>query len=248
MPPESSAPTPPVASAAPDQTVSPTPPVASVAPDQAVPPAQPAASVAPDQAVSPAQPVAAAAPDQTVPPAPPVAAVAPDQTVSPAQTVASEVAAKVAATPSPTPPTPPAPRKRSAKKSAAPAPALYGTGRRKAAKSRVFLRPGKGGFQVNGKPVDEFFTRISSRIIARQALQVVGRDGAFDLFVTVRGGGENGQAEAVRHGVARALMAGDPDCKPALRKAGLVTRDSRAVERKKVGLHKARRAKQYSKR
>ena len=212
MPPESSAPTPPAASVAPDQAVSPTPPAASVAPDQ------------------------------TVPPAPPVAS------VSPAQTVAPEVAAKVAATPPPTPPTPPAPRKRSAKKSAAPAPALYGTGRRKAAKSRVFLRPGKGGFQVNGKPVDEFFTRISSRIIARQALQVVGRDGAFDLFVTVRGGGENGQAEAVRHGVARALLAGDPDCKPALRKAGLVTRDSRAVERKKVGLHKARRAKQYSKR
>ena len=217
MPPESSAPAPPVASAAPDQAVPPAPPVASVAPDQAVSPAPPVASVAPDQAVPPTQPVAA------------------------------EVAAKVAATPSPAP-TPPAPRKRSAKKSAAPAPALYGTGRRKAAKSRVFLRPGKGGFQVNGKPVDEFFTRISSRIIARQALQVVGRDGAFDLFVTVRGGGENGQAEAVRHGVARALMAGDPDCKPALRKAGLVTRDSRAVERKKVGLHKARRAKQYSKR
>ena len=250
MPPESSAPTPPVASAAPDQAVPPTQPVASAAPDQTVSPTQPVASVAPDQAVPPTQPVASVASDPTVPSAQPVASVAPDQAVPPTQPVASEVAAKVAATPSPapTPPAPPAPRKHSAKKSAAPAPALYGTGRRKAAKSRVFLRPGKGGFQVNGKPVDEFFTRISSRIIARQALQVVGRDGAFDLFVTVRGGGENGQAEAVRHGVARALMAGDPDCKPALRKAGLVTRDSRAVERKKVGLHKARRAKQYSKR
>ena len=226
----------------PPESSAPTPPAASVAPDQTVPPTPPAASAAPDQTVSPTPPVASAAPDQTVPPAQPVASVAPTPSVAP------EVAAKVAATPPPTPPTPPAPRKRSAKKSAAPAPALYGTGRRKAAKSRVFLRPGKGGFQVNGKPVDEFFTRISSRIIARQALQVVGRDGAFDLFVTVRGGGENGQAEAVRHGVARALMAGDPDCKPALRKAGLVTRDSRAVERKKVGLHKARRAKQYSKR
>ena len=141
----------------------------------------------------------------------------------------------------------PASRKRSAKKSA-PAKTLYGTGRRKSAKSRVFLRPGAGAFKVNGKDIDEFFTRISSRIVARQALVVAGREGEFDLFVTVRGGGENGQAEAVRHGVARALLKDDPDCKPDLRKAGLVTRDSRAVERKKVGLHKARRAKQYSKR
>ena len=141
----------------------------------------------------------------------------------------------------------PASRKRAAKKSA-PAKTLYGTGRRKSAKSRVFLRPGAGAFKVNGKDIDEFFTRISSRIVARQALVVAGREGEFDLFVTVRGGGENGQAEAVRHGVARALLKDDPDCKPDLRKAGLVTRDSRAVERKKVGLHKARRAKQYSKR
>ena len=170
-------------------------------------------------------------------PTPPVASAAP---VASASAAAPEAAAPASA---------PAPRKRpAAKKSSRPAPALYGTGRRKSAKSRVFLRPGKGGFVVNGKPVDEFFTRISSRIIARQALRVVGREEAFDLFVTVRGGGENGQAEAVRHGVARALMAGDPECKPDLRKAGLVTRDSRAVERKKVGLHKARRAKQYSKR
>ena len=139
----------------------------------------------------------------------------------------------------------PAPRRRApAAKSAA----LYGTGRRKSAKSRVFLRPGKGVFTVNGKPVDEYFPRISSQIIACQALKVAGREGAFDLFVTVRGGGENGQAEAVRHGVARALMVDNPECKPDLRKAGLVTRDSRAVERKKVGLRKARRAKQYSKR
>ena len=167
------------------------------------------------------------------PPTPPVAPSAP----VPSASADSEAASA------------PAPRKRSAaKKSSRAAPALYGTGRRKSAKSRVFLRPGKGRFVVNGKPVDDFFTRISSRIIARQALRVVGREEAFDLFVTVRGGGENGQAEAVRHGVARALMAGDPECKPDLRKAGLVTRDSRAVERKKVGLHKARRAKQYSKR
>ena len=138
----------------------------------------------------------------------------------------------------------PTPRRRAPAKSAE----LYGTGRRKSAKSRVFMRPGKGAFTVNGKPVDEYFPRISSQIIACQALKVAGREGAFDLFVTVRGGGENGQAEAVRHGVARALVSDNPECKPELRKAGLVTRDSRAVERKKVGLRKARRAKQYSKR
>lgn len=158
--------------------------------------------------------------------------------------------AAIESAPTPTPSTPPAPaaapRKRAAK---AKAPVVfYGTGRRKSAKSRVFMRPGKGGFVVNGKDVNEFFTRVSSQIVARQALRVVGKEDAFDLYVTVRGGGENGQAEAVRHGVARALMENDPDCKPDLRREGLVTRDSRAVERKKVGLHKARRAKQYSKR
>ena len=155
---------------------------------------------------------------------------------------------------SPKPSRPPRSRSRAASSATAPSvpsppTAFYGTGRRKSAKSRVFIRPGGSGkFIVNGRQVDDFFTRISSRIIARQALVVAGSEGKFDLYVTVRGGGENGQAEAVRHGVARALVAGDPDCKPELRRAGLVSRDPRAVERKKVGLRKARRAKQYSKR
>ncbi|MGI9346465.1 MAG: 30S ribosomal protein S9 [Gammaproteobacteria bacterium] len=124
----------------------------------------------------------------------------------------------------------------------------YGTGRRKTACARVFLSPGKGEFIVNGKPVDEFFRRLRSQIVARQSLFIVDGDKQFDLRVTVRGGGESGQAEAVRHGAARALVAHNADYLPHLRAAGLITRDSRKVERKKVGLHKARRASQYSKR
>jgi small subunit ribosomal protein S9 len=124
----------------------------------------------------------------------------------------------------------------------------YGTGRRKTAVARVFLRSGKGDFAVNSRSVDDFFSRLRSRIIARQALQVAGMEDQFDLLVTVRGGGENGQAEAVRHGVARALVAHNPELKPQLRAAGLISRDSRAVERKKAGLRKARRSRQYSKR
>ena len=124
----------------------------------------------------------------------------------------------------------------------------YGTGRRKCAAARVFIRPGSGEFTVNERPLEQFFSRLRSQIIARQALLVAEKDGMFDLKVTVRGGGESGQAEAVRHGIARALTQFDPNLKPVLRAAGLITRDPRAVERKKVGLRKARRSRQYSKR
>jgi small subunit ribosomal protein S9 len=124
----------------------------------------------------------------------------------------------------------------------------YGTGRRKSAVARVFLRAGKGQFVVNGRPVDEFFARETGRMIVRQPLEVTKSGANLDIAVNVRGGGENGQAGAVRHGLARALIEYDATFKPALRAAGLVTRDAREVERKKVGLHKARRRKQYSKR
>ena len=124
----------------------------------------------------------------------------------------------------------------------------YGTGRRKSAVARVFLKAGKGGFVVNGKPVDEFFGRETGRMIVRQPLDATKNLGSFDISVNVYGGGENGQAGAVRHGIARALIEYDASLKPTLKSAGLVTRDAREVERKKVGLHKARRRKQYSKR
>ena len=124
----------------------------------------------------------------------------------------------------------------------------YGTGRRKTAIARVFLKPGKGAIVVNSKPVDEFFSRETGRMVVRQPLVITNHLGTFDISVNVRGGGESGQAGAVRHGISRALVAYDEALKPSLRKAGLVTRDAREVERKKVGLHKARRRKQFSKR
>ena len=124
----------------------------------------------------------------------------------------------------------------------------YGTGRRKSAVARVFLKAGKGQFIVNGKPVDEFFARETGRMIVRQPLEVTKSQTSFDIMVNVHGGGENGQAGAVRHGLARALIEYDAGLKAALSAARLVTRDAREVERKKVGLHKARRRKQYSKR
>ncbi len=124
----------------------------------------------------------------------------------------------------------------------------YGTGRRKSAVARVFIKPGKGDIQVNGKPLDVFFSRETGRMVVRQALEVTSHLGTFDITVNVTGGGESGQAGAVRHGIARALIEYDAALKPALKKAGLVTRDAREVERKKVGLHKARRRKQFSKR
>jgi small subunit ribosomal protein S9 len=124
----------------------------------------------------------------------------------------------------------------------------YGTGRRKSAVARVFLKPGKGQIIVNGKPVDEFFARETGRMIVRQPLDTTKNLASFDILVNVYGGGENGQAGAVRHGIARALIEYDAALKPALKGAGLVTRDAREVERKKVGLHKARRRPQFSKR
>lgn len=125
---------------------------------------------------------------------------------------------------------------------------FYGTGRRKSAVARVFMKRGSGSFVVNGKPVDEFFSRETGRMIVRQPLQLIEQIADFDIMVNVGGGGESGQAGAVRHGITRALIAYDSSLKPALSKAGFVTRDAREVERKKVGFHKARRRKQFSKR
>ena len=125
---------------------------------------------------------------------------------------------------------------------------FYGTGRRKSAVARVFLKPGKGQITVNGKPVDEFFARETGRMVVRQPLGIAKTATPFDIVVNVFGGGESGQAGAVRHGITRALIEYDAALKPALSAAGLVTRDAREVERKKVGLHKARRRKQFSKR
>jgi len=124
----------------------------------------------------------------------------------------------------------------------------YGTGRRKTAVARVYIRPGKGAISVNGRPVDEFFSRETGRMVVRQPLELTKTTSSFDITVNVDGGGESGQAGAVRHGITRALIEFDASLKPVLKKAGLVTRDAREVERKKVGLHKARRAKQFSKR
>lgn len=124
----------------------------------------------------------------------------------------------------------------------------YGTGRRKSAVARVFIKPGKGNIVVNDKPVDVFFSRETGRMIVRQPLELTETLNKFDIMVNVTGGGESGQAGAVRHGITRALIDYDASLKPALSKAGLVTRDAREVERKKVGLRKARRRKQFSKR
>jgi small subunit ribosomal protein S9 len=124
----------------------------------------------------------------------------------------------------------------------------YGTGRRKSAVARVFIKPGKGNIVVNGKPVNEFFARETGQMVVRQPLVLVDMLTRFDVMVNVNGGGESGQAGAVRHGLTRALIDFDAELKPTLSKAGLVTRDAREVERKKVGLHKARRRKQFSKR
>ena len=124
----------------------------------------------------------------------------------------------------------------------------YGTGRRKSAVARVFMKRGSGSIVVNGKPVDEFFSRVTGRMIVRQPLELVEQTTGFDILVNVSGGGESGQAGAVRHGSTRALIEYDAALKSVLSQAGFVTRDAREVERKKVGLHKARRRKQFSKR
>ncbi|MEQ1814556.1 MAG: 30S ribosomal protein S9 [Candidatus Nitrotoga sp.] len=122
----------------------------------------------------------------------------------------------------------------------------YGTGRRKSAVARVFIKPGKGSIIVNDKPLDIFFSRETGRMVVRQPLELTDTLSKFDIMVNVFGGGESGQAGAVRHGIARALIDFDETLRPVLRKAGLVTRDAREVERKKVGLRKARRRKQFS--
>ncbi len=123
-----------------------------------------------------------------------------------------------------------------------------GTGRRKSATARVFVKPGDGQITINKRSLDNYFGRETSRMIVRQPLQTANLDGKFDLFITVKGGGSSGQAGAIRHGITRALIEYDDNLKSPLRRAGFVTRDAREVERKKVGLHKARKRPQYSKR
>ena len=124
----------------------------------------------------------------------------------------------------------------------------YGTGRRKTATARVFLRPGTGNISVNNRTIEQFFGRETARMVVRQPLELTGNTEKFDVYVTVQGGGISGQAGAIRHGITRALMEYDETLRSELRKAGFVTRDAREVERKKVGLRKARKRPQYSKR
>ena len=124
----------------------------------------------------------------------------------------------------------------------------YGTGRRKTSTARVFIRPGIGRVMVNRCPLDEYFGRETARMVVRQPLLAAGVGNRFDIIVTVRGGGHSGQAGAIRHGIARALVEHDDELRAPLRGAGFLTRDAREVERKKVGLRKARKRPQYSKR
>lgn len=124
----------------------------------------------------------------------------------------------------------------------------YSTGRRKTSTARVFLRKGSGAITVNNRPLDEYFGRETARMIVRQPLQKANMEEGLDITVTVKGGGISGQAGAIRHGITRALIEYDQELRSPLRRAGYVTRDARQVERKKIGLHKARRAPQFSKR
>ena len=124
----------------------------------------------------------------------------------------------------------------------------YGTGRRKSSVARVFMQQGKGEISINGLPVDKYFSRFTSEMILKQPLDLTKNETTFDIKVNVSGGGESGQAGAVRHGITRALLDYDAELKSDLSKAGYVTREAREVERKKVGLRKARRRKQFSKR
>jgi small subunit ribosomal protein S9 len=124
----------------------------------------------------------------------------------------------------------------------------YSTGRRKSSTARVFIKPGKGNITVNARSLDDYFGRETSRMVVRQPLEVVNMPEKFDINITVAGGGNNGQAGAIRHGITRALIEYDETLRSPLRRAGLVTRDAREVERKKIGLHKARKRPQYSKR
>lgn len=124
----------------------------------------------------------------------------------------------------------------------------YGTGRRKTCTARVFIKPGTGNLSINGRSLEQYFGRPTSRMIVAQPLELLDLKDKFDIYVTVTGGGISGQAGAIRHGLTRALIEYDESFRPALRSAGFVTRDARSVERKKVGLHKARKRPQYSKR
>ena len=124
----------------------------------------------------------------------------------------------------------------------------YATGRRKTSSARVYLKPGKGVVSINGKKADDYLTRLQSRMVIMQPIELLQQTGKFDLRVVVTGGGESGQAGAIRHGVTRALVLFNPEFKAELKKAGFVTRDPRMVERKKYGKHGARRSGQYSKR
>lgn len=125
---------------------------------------------------------------------------------------------------------------------------IVATGRRKTSVARVFLKPGKGSLQINNRTLQDYFGRETARMIVLQPFQVTQTAGNFDIEVNVDGGGNSGQAGAIRHGITRALMKFNPDLRPSLKKAGFVTRDPRAVERKKYGRHKARKRPQYSKR
>ena len=125
---------------------------------------------------------------------------------------------------------------------------FYGTGRRKSAVARVFMKRGSGAIVVNGKPLDEYFSRETGRMIVRQPLELVEQVAGFDIKVNVSGGGESGQAGAIRHGISRALLGVDGELRASLKKAGFLTRDPRMKERKKYGLKKARKASQFSKR
>jgi small subunit ribosomal protein S9 len=124
----------------------------------------------------------------------------------------------------------------------------YGTGRRKSSTARVFLRPGTGNITINKRSIEDFFGRETARMVVRQPLELVEMIEKFDLYITVKGGGTTGQAGAIRHGITRALMEFDESLRSPLRAAGFVTRDARRVERKKVGLKKARKKTQFSKR
>ena len=124
----------------------------------------------------------------------------------------------------------------------------YGTGRRKNSTARVFLRPGSGNIKINQRELNEYFGRETAQMVVRQPLEAVEMTEKFDLYITVSGGGTTGQAGAIRHGITRALMQYDEALRPTLRKEGYVTRDARQVERKKIGLHKARKRPQFSKR
>ncbi len=124
----------------------------------------------------------------------------------------------------------------------------YATGRRKSSTARVFLKPGSGNISINTRTLEDYFGRETSRMVVRQPLELVEALDKFDLKITVRGGGNNGQAGAIRHGISRALVEYDSELKAELRKAGFITRDARSVERKKIGLHKARKRPQFSKR